>query len=66
MDLVDHRYFYIFFIYLKFNHLNAGYNIHIPTIMISLREGEIIKKFLENNPNHTVTVSMQFELVQIK
>lgn len=57
---------YFFLIDLKFNRLNAGYNIHIPTIMISLREGEIIKKFLENNPNHTVTVSMQFELVQIK
>lgn len=32
--------------------------------MISLKEGEIIKKFIEDNPNHTVTVSMQFELVK--
>jgi len=40
-----------------------GFNIHIPTIMLKKKEGDILRDYMIKNPNHTVTVSMQFELV---
>lgn len=40
-----------------------GYNIHIPTVMVGKKEGDIIKNFMNTNPNHTITMSMQFEMV---
>ena len=40
-----------------------GFNIHIPTIMLARKEGDVLRAYMKLNPTHTVTVSMQFELV---
>lgn len=56
MDMVDEFYSTDLFKYF----LKKGFDIHIPTIMISKADGDMLAKFM---PNQTVSISFEFVLV---